>query len=103
MDSGQSERSSALLLGFMAAILLCLLNDEVYSMSASPDLPKKGMLLAPDNLVVSGLDADSKPRTPEERAELLKDLGFTRVVLGPQDVVTLDEQIEALKQRGIEI
>lgn len=86
-------------------LLLCvlLMGVEAADRGAVSALSSQSHLWRRDNLVVSGL-VDARSRTADERAQLLKELGFTQVTLGgAADDSTLDRQIEAMQRQGIKI
>ncbi|MES2572674.1 MAG: pyrrolo-quinoline quinone, partial [Verrucomicrobiota bacterium] len=63
-------------------------------------------LFAPDNLHAwCAVPFDAKKRGPEERAQMLRQLGFKRFVYDwrAKDIPTFGAEIEALKKQGIEL
>jgi hypothetical protein len=63
-------------------------------------------LLAPGNLHAwCAVPFDARRRTPEQRAEMLADLGFRRFAYDwrTEDIPTFDAEIDALKAREIEL
>ncbi len=89
------------------SLLGCLL--FVGTPGAAADLPhpvEGARLFARDNLVAWCIvPFDQKKRGPEERATMLKRLGFTRFAYDwrPEHVATFDAEIDALKRQGIRL
>ena len=83
-------------------LIPALLRAQVASAGAtSPD-----ELFAPKNLQAwCVVPFDAKKRGPEERAEMLQRLGFTRFVYDwrEKDIPTFDAEIEAMKKHGVEV
>ena len=68
--------------------------------------PQAASLWANDNLFAWGVvSIDAKPRSPEERAQMLEPLGFRQFAFDWQakDVAIFEAQIEALKRHGLRI
>ena len=74
--------------------------------SAKSGGPENGSLWAHDNLVAwCVVPFDAKNRGPEERAQMLNQLGFTKFAYDwrPVHVPTFDAEIDTLKEHGIDL
>jgi sugar phosphate isomerase/epimerase len=95
-----------------SSVTFASLHAQVRSL---PDLPPPALpasatspeeLFAPDNLHAwCAVPFDAKRRGPEERAQMLRKLGFKRFVYDwrAKDIPTFDAEIEALKRHGVEL
>lgn len=69
-----------------------------------PQPPQPQSLWSHDNLFAwTVAPFDAKPRTPDERVEMLSRLGFTKYAYSwrPDDIPTFDAEIRAVKRNGI--
>jgi len=93
------------------AVMTCLLCILIMSVSSGESggrmgPPEAGNLWAHDNLIAwCVVPFDAKNRGPEERAQMLEKLGFTKFAYDwrPVHVPTFDAEIEALKRHGINL
>jgi sugar phosphate isomerase/epimerase/cytochrome c551/c552 len=87
----------------LAGVVLSSLSGEnakAQEPSAKPEI------FARENLVAWCIvPFDSKQRSPEERAAMLKELGFTKFAYDyrAEHIPTFDAEVEALKKQGIEL
>jgi sugar phosphate isomerase/epimerase len=88
------------------ALLACAVFAPYGSRAASPDAPSGAKLFARDNLVAWCIvPFDAKKRTPAQRVEMLKKLGFTKYAYDwrAEHLPTFDEEVGLLKKVGIEL
>lgn len=97
-------RSPKLFVGFVAVAFALSLLQRPAQAPAKP--AGNASIFAPENLLAwCAVPFDAKKRGPEERAEMLKRLGFKSFAYDwrGKDIPTFDAEVDALKKNGVDL
>lgn len=87
-------------------IVPLILSTMIFSCADQKQNNKLGSVFEKENLIAWCIvPFDSKNRTPEERAEMLKELGITKLTYDWRDkhIPSFDEELETLKNNNIKL